>query len=71
MHTFFLSSTDFVNTVHEKKTGAELAGSWTVEIGPQDEASKFMNPNQSIASVAYFTYGNVHFSYILCKYNIC
>ena len=30
----------FVNIVHEKKTGAELAGSWTVEIGEQDEASK-------------------------------
>ena len=26
----------------EKNTGAELAGSWTVEIGDQDEASKLL-----------------------------
>eukprot|EP00914_Ancora_sagittata_P013142 GHVO01025604.1.p1 GENE.GHVO01025604.1~~GHVO01025604.1.p1 ORF type:complete len:294 (-),score=12.04 GHVO01025604.1:256-1137(-) len=28
----------FVNRVHNKETGAQLAGSWTVEIGDQDEA---------------------------------
>jgi len=28
----------FVNMVQEKKTGAELVGSWTVDIGDQDKA---------------------------------
>ena len=31
-----------MDTVQEKKTGAELVGSWTVEIGDQDEASMYM-----------------------------
>ena len=32
------NSSSFVTLMHAKKTGAELAGSWTTEIGSQDEA---------------------------------
>lgn len=31
----------YQNLMHDKQTGAELKGSFTVEIGDQDEASKF------------------------------
>lgn len=31
-------SSVFVKLMHDKKTGAELAGGWTTEIGNQDEA---------------------------------
>lgn len=40
LHILVFCSSDFVNMVHRKDTGAELAGSWTVEIGDQDEASE-------------------------------
>ena len=36
-------SHDFVNLVHSKGTGAELAGSWTTEIGEQDDARMYYN----------------------------
>ena len=35
-----LFSHQFVDTVHQKETGAQLAGSWTVEVGDQDEAGR-------------------------------
>lgn len=37
----FLNSSKFQELMHEKKTGAHLVGSFTVEIGDQDEASKY------------------------------
>ncbi len=34
-------SSSFVKLMHDKKTGAELAGGWTTEIGEQDEAGMY------------------------------
>ncbi len=38
---FVASSQSFVEMVQRKETGAELVGSWTVEIGDQDEAGLY------------------------------
>lgn len=38
MEEYLSEYAKFTAKVHEKNTGAELAGSWTVEIGDQDEA---------------------------------
>ena len=36
----YLCSESFTRLIHEKKAGSELIGSWTVEIGDQDEAGR-------------------------------
>ena len=41
----FFNSSRFQELMHEKKTGAHLVGSFTVEIGDQDEASKYNQSN--------------------------
>ena len=35
---FFYSSNEFTDLLHRKEAGAQLVGSFTVEIGDQDEA---------------------------------
>ena len=40
---FYLLSQSFQDMMRDKNTGAELVGSFTVEIGDQDEAGMFCN----------------------------